>query len=210
MGRTDWRWMVTLVLSFVSVGVIVGEQAARRPSGRLVPGSPVPTATITPTPDPCAGCPAPGSFTCAMWPLVCFQCWEDCGRPIATHTPTPIPVQPTRTPQPGPECVLHMTGPGRVLLVAVWAHGDAARPLRYTYEVFPRDVPPGSYRGDPDEVEGTPVGYEWWDANSIIMVKSCGDTGRIFVHPNHPGLVFADGFETGDSSRWSSEAGGGR
>jgi hypothetical protein len=156
--------------------------------------------TATPTPGPCDSCPDPGSLSCQLWPEVCYQCWADCGQPLSTptptrtNTPTATPT-PTVTPTPtGPECILHMIGPGRVFLVAIYSHEKNG--ARYTYEVYPKDVPIGHYRGDPSDVEGEPVGYEWWDANGTRLLKSCGDAGRVFP------MIFSDGFETGDTSRW--------
>jgi hypothetical protein len=93
-----------------------------------------------------------------------------------------------------------MIGPGAVNLVVVWAHEDK-NCMRYIYAVLPRDVPVGSYRGDPAGVEGEPVGYEWWDVNSDTLLKSCGDTGRDYECPD---TIFEDGFENGSTSRWSS------
>jgi len=151
-----------------------------------------PTPTRTPTPaDPCAECPDPDSFTCTISWAYCVQCWEDCGQPIATPTPTPT-VTPTPTPPPvGPECVLSTAG-GSVLLVAIYAH-ETSPGLRYTYTAGPKTVPPGA-TVRPSEVEGTPVGYEWWIDGAAV--KSCGDTDRAYTH------IFSDGFESGDFSAW--------
>lgn len=67
--------------------------------------TPTRTPTITPTPDPsnpCPQCPDPLGFSCQMWPQMCYQCWSDCGHPLATPTPTrtATPRPPTATPTP--------------------------------------------------------------------------------------------------------------
>lgn len=131
-----------------------------------------------------------------------MQCWADCGQPIATPTPTLTPSQtptitPTPTPPPvGPECVLSTTG-GSVLMVAIYAH-EAAPGIRYTYTAGPIAVPVAS-TVRPSEVEGTPVGYEWWIDGTVV--KSCGDTDRAY-----PLYIFRDGFESGDFSAWMEVA----
>jgi len=75
------------------------------PTPTLTPIPPTATPTVTPTPpeDPCADCPPPGTIGCTInWPA-CVACWEACGQPIATPTPTQIPpvISPTQTPTPG-------------------------------------------------------------------------------------------------------------
>ena len=182
------------------------QEVIRRPTRRVVTGptTPTPTPTQTPTatptptptvtPGPCDHCPDPDSFTCAISWAYCVQCWEDCGQPIATPTPTP-----TRTPPPtptpvGPECVL-LSGGGSVTLMVIYAH-EAAEDVRYVYVAGPESVPPGSILR-PSEVEGTPIGYEWYVDG--VLWKSCGDTDR-----RHP-VIFADGFETGTTERWSDD-----
>jgi hypothetical protein len=62
--------------------------------------------------------------------------------------------------------------------LAIWEHEGETPGKRYAYTVYPRDIPPGAHRLDPSDVEGSPVGYEWWDAASNEILKSCGDTGR--------------------------------
>jgi hypothetical protein len=49
-------------------------------------------------------------------------------------------------------------------------------------------------------VEGYPVGYEWWDALTGQILKSCGDTSRRFTGRCE---LFSDGFELGNTSLWS-------
>ena len=166
-------------------------------------GTPTPTGTPTPVPGGCEHCPAPDSFACIIAWSTCVRCWEECGEPIATPTPTLTPSQtPTITPTPtrtpvGPECIMHVIGPGRVALVAIYLHEDESNiGKRYTYETFAHDIPLGSYRLDPDKVEGTPVGYQWWDTAGVLMMKECGDTGDVYLK------IFADGFESGDFSAW--------
>jgi len=174
------------------------------------------TPTNTPGPDPCAECPDPASFSCQMWPDPCYQCWADCGQPQATPTPTRTPTRtatpiPTATPTPvGPPCVLYVTGPGEVYLVGIWAHESTVFGERYTYRSAAMHVNAGSQAARPGPVEGYPIGYEWWDATSGTLLKSCGDTSRVYPRTPTPtptpppDVIFTDGFETGDVSKWSS------
>lgn len=105
-----------------------------------------------------------------------MQCWEECGSPIATATPTPTQT-PTPTPTPvGPECIALMGG-GSVTLVAVYEH-EITEDVRYTYMAGPKSIPPGSWELRPSDVEGTPVGYEWYVDG--LLWKSCGDTSRVY------------------------------
>lgn len=217
LGCFLWTIIVTMMVVIFLLGLL-GEAhgQVRTATGTRIPGptwTPTPTPTMTPAPDPCASCPDPASFSCQAWPAACYQCWADCGQPMATPTPTRTPTRtatpiPTATPTPvGPPCVLHTIGPGRVFLVAVWLHQEAGA-KRYTYTAESRDVPAGPYRCDP-AAEGLPVGYEWWDANSGELLKSCGDTGRAYpVTPSPtpipaPDVVFVDGFETGTTEKWN-------
>ena len=93
---------------------------------------------------------------------------------------------------------MHVIGPGRVALVAIYLHEDEVKVgKRYIYETTAYDIPAGSYRLDPDEVQGTPVGYQWWNMAGAVMLKECGDTGDVYSK------IFADGFEAGTTERWS-------
>ena len=145
--------------------------------------------------DPCASCPTPGTLSCFINQPACDACWAACGQPIATPTPTVTPTPPPTPTPTGPECILYMLGPGSVFLVAFWEH-EGATGKRYTFTVYPKTVLPGPWRGDPSDVEGHPVGYQWWDANGTTLLKSCGDTTPLHWH------IFSDGFETGDISKW--------
>lgn len=171
--------------------------------------------TPTPTPDPCAGCPSPTSIGCTVNYPACVACWEACGRPIATPTPTPTVTPtatatptPTPTPQPGcnaPDCDLTSTAAATVYLVAVFAHEDPARPgTRYTYQTLPQTLVPGMV-ARPGPYEACPIGFEWFHVppvfpteQELLPAKICGDTGRVFP------FIFDDGFETGNTTRWST------
>jgi hypothetical protein len=85
-----------------------------------------------------------------------------------------------------------LVGGGTVVLVVIYDH-ESAPGVRYTYTVGPRPVPSTSTLR-PSEVEGEPIGYEWWVNGSII--KSCGDTSREYTK------IFSDGFESGDFRAW--------
>jgi hypothetical protein len=173
--------------------------------------------TPTPTPNPCAACPAPGSIGCIVNEPACIACWEACGQPIATPTPTPtntptVTATPTATPTPWAppancdvvECDLRSTNAGTVYLIAVFEHQDPARPgMRYTCQTPPQTLEPGKV-ARPGPYDACPVGFEWWHippdftlSVGDVLVKSCGDTDRLHPH------FFSDGFETGDTSRWS-------
>jgi hypothetical protein len=108
------------------------------------------------------------------------------------QTPTPAP-----TP-PGPQCALHVEGPGEVYLVAVYAHegGDCAR---YSARTINHSVGTGGWRLVPHGTEGLPVGYEWWNGLTDELLKSCGDTSREYECSD----IFSDGFESGNTSKWS-------
>lgn len=164
--------------------------------------------TPTPTPGPCAACPDPNGFVCALNYPMCVACWEACGQPIATPTPTPTPTPmpptPTPTPPPGPECVLNLEGPGTLYMVGIWAHESETRCVRYTYESETRVVLPGPQVARLSLVEGYPIGYEWWDADNRVLLKSCGDTDRAYPCKG----IFEDGFESGNTAAWSSTIGG--
>ena len=200
--------MIPLLLILLVAG-LPGQQVLR-PTGRVAPseGTPSATPTPTPTPDPCAGCPDPDSFTCAMWPHVCYQCWEDCGQPIATRTPTPLPTrtptpQPTPTPTPnGPACELSLPGGGAVYLVGFYLHeSEKQLKTRYTFQTAPVSVGPGALLR-PCPCEGFPVGFKWYTADGRL-IRACGDTATILP------FIFEDGFETGTIDRWSLVAGDG-
>lgn len=217
----------------VILAVAISASAGTPPQVRTVTGTRIPgptwtptlTPTLTPTPtetpiDPCAGCPDLDSWSCQMWPQTCYQCWEDCGNPQATPTPTrtrtpTATATPTITPTPvGPPCILHVDGPGSIYLVAFWAHESPTYGERYTFAAPSLSVPPGPHSARPDGVEGYPIGYEWWNAVSGELLKSCGDTSKIYPRTPTPtptpppSSIFADGFESGDTSRWSSTVGG--
>ena len=180
----------------------------RHPTGRVIALSetftptptptPTQTPTITPTPDPCDGCPEPGGTICEMWPDACYACWEACGHPIATHTPTPIPTA-TRTPTPpptptpqGPECPLILPVGGTVYLVAFYEH-TIDDDTRYSYQTTTVSVPPG-FTARPCPCEGYPVGFKWFNGSGVLL-KSCGDTIKNLD-------IFEDGFESGDWGEW--------
>ena len=179
----------------------VSGQDILRPTGRMAPGTPAPTPTVTPTPDPCADCPEPDGFSCAMWPMVCYQCWEDCGRPIATPTVTPTPTKtPTPTPPPtptpqGPACELLLPSGGVVYMVAYYLHESSVSGTRYSFQTVPVGVVPGSTLR-PCPCEGHPVGFEWYTSDGVLL-KSCGDTSTKHWH------IFSDGFESGDLEAWN-------
>lgn len=160
----------------------------------------------TPTPTPCAGCPDPSSFSCQAWPQVCYDCWSGCGQPIATHTPTPTAtpvITPTPTPRPtaaGPPCTITPTTAGMVYLIAYWQHEhEGEKCKRWTYETFAEPIPAGWTAYPDDRTEGIPVGYQWYDAVDGRLLKSCGDTSMEYPCPG----IFSDGFESGDTSKWS-------
>ena len=171
-------------------------QEVHRPTGRLIPGE----VTPTPTPDPCAACSDPDSFTCQAWPLACYQCWEDCGSPIATHTPTPPPV-PTRTPTPpptptpqGPACALPVSSGAEVYLVAYYLHESNVQGVRYSHQTEPASVAPGAIIS-PCPCQGHPVGFKWYTSWGVLL-KTCGDTSTRHWH------IFSDGFESGNLEEW--------
>lgn len=181
------RFILLLILSVTSS---LSAQEIRRPTGRMAPGEA----------DPCAACPAPDSFTCQAWPMACYQCWEDCGSPIATHTPTPLP---TRTPTPpppptptpnGPACELGLPNGGSVYLIAFYLHESEQRGVRYSYRTASISVSPGSLLR-PCPCEGHPVGFEWHTADGRLL-GSCGDTATEIE------AIFEDGFETGNTKAW--------
>jgi hypothetical protein len=77
-------------------------------------------------------------------------------------------------------------------MVAIYDH-EASPGIRYTYTAGPVIVPLAA-TVRPSEVEGEPIGYEWWVDG--MVVKSCGDTDRAYT------LIFSDGFESGDLRAW--------
>jgi hypothetical protein len=204
-----------LVFLIVGVALVLTAQETRRPSGRAAPALATETPTITPTPtvtptmtpttdpDPCSGCPEPGGFICELWPDACYACWEDCGDPIATHTPTrthtPVATStPTPTPTPqGPACPLVLPGGGAVYLIAYYEHESSVQGTRYADHVGPVFLPPGATaRPCRPPCEGHPVGFEWFTTDGVL-IKSCGDTSTAHWH------LFSDGFESGDLGAWT-------
>lgn len=222
-------WILIVLIALLFLSVTSGFAQVRTVTGTRIPGPTwTPTATITPTPeptstptptpaDPCAECPEPNTLSCFINEPRCIQCWEDCGRPIATptptrtptRTPTPMPTA-TPTPHPGPPCTLHVSGPGRVFLVGIWAHEWPVEGRRWTYTSENLVVAAGQQVLNPRYVQGYPIGFEWWDAVSGTLLKSCGDTGRVYPRSPTPtptpvpDTIFSDGFETGTTARWSS------
>lgn len=107
-----------------------------------------------------------------------------------------------------PQCELRATSAATIYAVAVYAHEDAARPgMRYTYQTPPQTLEPG-YVARPCPCEGYPIGFEWYmvppefEKSTPVLVKSCGDTGRVYP------FIFKDGFEGGDTSQWDKTQGG--
>ena len=173
--------MISLILALGMSG-----QAILYPTGRVMPG------------DPCAACPDPDSFTCQMWPATCYQCWEDCGSPIATPTVTPTPTNtpPPPTPTPhGPTCELRLPGSGLVYLTAYYKHESSTQGTRYTFETTSKELRPGEV-ARPCPCEGTPVGFTWSFTTTGKPFMECGDTGWKHWH------IFSDGFESGDLEAW--------
>ena len=184
-----------------------------RPTGRRIPGiatftptmtptaTPTPTITPTPDPDPCAGCPPPDSFACQAWPEVCYACWENCGEPIATHTPTPVPTAlpptptPTPTPPQWPPCPLFLVNNGSVYMVAYYEHESNVNGVRYSFRTANRWFPAGT-TVRPGPCEGHPVGFGWYFSGGYL-IKECGDTNTSYWHG------FSDGFESGDLRAWT-------
>ena len=203
--------MPSLLLVLFVVSGLRGQEIIR-PTGRRISGlvalTPTPTTTptptitptITPTPDPCDECPEPGGTICEMWPEACYACWEDCGSPIATHTPTYTPTlvatyTPTPTPTPqGPACPLILPTGGTVYLVAFYLH-TIDDDTRYSYQTLSIVVPPGmTARPCRPPCEGIPVGFKWFNGSGVLL-KSCGDTIKNLD-------IFKDGFESGDWGEW--------
>jgi hypothetical protein len=132
--------------------------------------TPEPTATpeATPTPDdPCAECPAPGSYWCEMAPAACIQCWNECGQPYVT--PTPVPPTPTPTPEPG-DCS-HCPPPGSIGCIISYTAceqcwSDCGSPLatptpRDTPTPTPTPVPPTVATISMGTIEGSPSHCTW-------------------------------------------------
>jgi hypothetical protein len=94
-----------------------------------------------------------------------------------------------------------VTGPGKVFLVGIWAHEWPVKCKRWTHTSGTIVVPTGQQELKPSQVEGYPIGFEWWDGVSGELIKSCGDTERNYSDCD---AIFEDGFETGATSRWSS------
>lgn len=103
------------------------------------------------------------------------------------------------------ECYLEIPdGQAALLYVdAYYAHQDESDPTKRYWTSSPRMVVSGgnTVRLKP---QGYPVGCEWWyippwplDSNHI-KVAEFGDTGTVWP------WIFADGFESGDWSAWSS------
>jgi hypothetical protein len=183
-------------------------QEIHRPAGRMIPGE----VTPSPAPDPCDACPDPDSFTCAMWPEVCYRCWEDCGSPIATPTPTP-----TRTPTPTPtlapgECRFSLPvdpgHPKEVYAVGYYLHESETPGVRY------RSNPPLTYDKDANTLSaahiGRPVAVEWYarlrGVGEYQVVSTCGVVPPLAIPPTPtptPSFIFKDGFESGNTKAWS-------
>jgi len=100
------------------------------------------------------------------------------------------------------ECPLTVTSGGATVYAKViYAHEDPANPgMRYVYETSRHVVLSGHTATL--EYEGYPIGAEWYmvppefQKSSHSIVKSCGDTGRVFPD------IFRDGFERGDAGAW--------
>jgi len=199
-------WIILLLLTLAILALMASAVDAQTP---------------TPTPDPCAGCPTPGTLGCFINQPACDACWEACGQPIATPTPTPtntptVTPTPTATPTPWAPpvncdvvvCELRATNAGTVYLIAVFEHQDPARPgMRFTCQAPPQTLEPGEV-ARPGPYDACPIGFEWWHQPpdfsfaGDVLVKSCGDTGRLHPH------LFSDGFESGNTAAWSSTIGG--
>jgi hypothetical protein len=213
-------WLLALVV-LTAVKTVSGQEEPLRPSDRAIPGA---TYTPTPEPDQCSECPVPGSFPCEMWPEWCYQCWADCGDPQASPTPTPPPTPtatatPPATPTPnGPTCELYLPAGGTIYLVVYYEHESERLGEAYSYTVgptaisgvktTPAKVLPGSLVR-PCPCEGHPVGFSWHDNTSGAVLKRCGITETVYpptpTPTPGPELIFRDGFETGDTSRWTRE-----
>jgi hypothetical protein len=114
-----------------------------------------------------------------------------------------------QTPDP-PDCELRTTAAATIWLVSVFAHEDPANPgHRYIHTTDKLTIEPGEVARtcyqtgrQPAPCEGWPIGFEWhWEipefSKASALVKTCGETGRIFPP------IFSDGFETGNTSRWT-------
>lgn len=184
---------LTLVISIMLCPVVFSQ--VRRPSGRVEPG---PTWTPTPV-DPCAHCPPPESVGCWINYEACVDCWEECGQPIATPTPTRTPT-PAATPTPnGPVCELRLGSSKMVYLIVTYAHeSPTTSNIRYRVITGSQLISPGQVVR-PCPCQGHPIGFAWHDARTDDLLLKCGDVRQGFGP-----LIFADGFETGDTSKWIS------
>jgi hypothetical protein len=107
---------------------------------------------------------------------------------------------------PAPECPATVVGTVEIYLTAHYLH-EHPRGLYWVYTTPTRIITDEVLAIT--DVDGTPVGYRWWarpygtvskaDAE-FEMVKECGE---IPVQP-YP-FIFSDGFESGDTRRWSSQ-----
>lgn len=100
------------------------------------------------------------------------------------------------------------SGAAYIYVVAIWAHEDPAAPgRRYTFTSWPGKTLGLMQVASPCPCEGYPIGFEWYmvppefEKTIPVLVKSCGDTSRIYP------FIFSDGFELGDTSRWSTPSG---
>lgn len=103
-----------------------------------------------------------------------------------------------------PECPLRVSdGAATIYMVAIYAHESPTIPgERYMFETDSMILAPGE-TATPCPCEGYPIGFEWYyipptfTKSAGVLVKGCGDTGK--PYPD----IFRDGFESGDTSRWS-------
>jgi hypothetical protein len=160
-----------------------------------------------------------------MWPDLCYQCWEDCGQPIATPTPTPIPtITPTPTPTPNPytancsseiheveACDLLVMGRKQVRSKIYWVHQAEEGEPPYTattdWAVFENTIIPIIVK------RSCPVAAEWHIASEITpdpqdwaVVQLCGAIPPPPTPTPTPSssFIFKDGFESGNTDAWSA------
>lgn len=107
-------------------------------------------------------------------------------------------------------CALNVpTGTHHVMMTAYYQHQDPSRVTRpYTstasaYVIGPRylDVFTGHdcVEGEPC-APGYPAAIEWWIDG--VAIQSCGE----IPWPTTPDRIFRDGFEVGETSRWSAQS----
>jgi len=80
-----------------------------------------------------------------------------------------------------------------VRLVSYYAHQSPTDPP-HLWESEDSEVLTGPWSGEPHS-PGHPIGHQWWVGGELV--KTCGSL-----------LSFADGFENGTTSRWSTTIGG--